>query len=766
MGTNRREKSMTGRGKSTRGKADRRQTKPTASQAAGLAAPERAEKPKGRKRTDWKAAEETLRQSEANYRSLFENIPDGIYRTAPDGRILSANPALVRMFGYEEEEEFKLKYRAAQMYSNPADRNSFLQLLEEQNEIHNSEIILKRRDGRLLIVLENAHVVRDEEGKTLFYEGVLTDITERKRMEDTLRESEAFSQAILNNSPIGISVRSRSGRLLSANEAWKRIWAMPDSEVAEDAAHQRSALKFDASDDYLGAYQADVRRVYEQGGYLHLPELKTIHTHPGAAEWVAQHFYAIQNATGQVDRVVILTEDITERKRAEIALRESEENYRDLVDHSLDLICTHDLDGILLSANPAAIKLSGFSEKELLGRNLREFLVPATRGEFDAYLKEIHSKGAASGLMLVRIKSGECRLWEYSNTLRTQGVASPIVRGAARDITERKRAEAALRESEWRNKIVSDLITDYIFVVDVGPGGILKLRWVSDSMLRVTGRSIEDAADSNMWGQIIHPDDAKRFQGFVNRILATARAGEIECRSFYKDNKERWIRIFAQPQCDEENVVTTIVGAVQDITARKQAEDELRLAKESAEVANRALQQALEREMTLSRTDSLTGVFNRRYFFEFVHHEFEAAKRYQRPLSIVMFDLDNFKPFNDTHGHQAGDEILKCVAEVTHRQLRGADILARYGGDEFVILLSNSNAREAATVAERIRESIAAYLMETKDCQANITISMGIAECRNDTDTVDRLIQHADKALYNAKNAGRNCVIVYREEAD
>ncbi|HSQ40227.1 MAG TPA: GGDEF domain-containing protein, partial [Anaerolineales bacterium] len=164
--------------------------------------------------------------------------------------------------------------------------------------------------------------------------------------------------------------------------------------------------------------------------------------------------------------------------------------------------------------------------------------------------------------------------------------------------------------------------------------------------------------------------------------------------------------------------------------------------------------------------DSLTEVFNRRYFFEVANHEFEMAKRYQRPLSIVMFDIDNFKQFNDTHGHQAGDELLKCVAEIARQQLRDADILARYGGDEFVLLLSNSNAREAVIVAERVQESIAAYLMEMKHYQASLTISMGIAEFLSGVDSIDQLVQHADKALYNAKNAGRNCVIVYREEAD
>ena len=98
------------------------------------------------------------------------------------------------------------------------------------------------------------------------------------------------------------------------------------------------------------------------------------------------------------------------------------------------------------------------------------------------------------------------------------------------DIVQRKQAEELLKESEWRNRIVSELTTDYIFVVDVDPSGILKLRWASDNLFRITGRTIEDAATSDVWGNIIHPDDRVRFFDFINQILSTAEAGELECR--------------------------------------------------------------------------------------------------------------------------------------------------------------------------------------------------------------------------------------------
>jgi len=196
---------------------------------------------------------------------------------------------------------------------------------------------------------------------------------------------------------------------------------------------------------------------------------------------------------------------------------------------------------------------------------------------------------------------------------------------------------------------------------------------------------------------------------------------------------------------------------------RKHAQDELVAAKESLSFANSGLHEALAREQQLARTDSLTEAHNRRYFFEVAEHEFAVAKRYEQPLSMIMFDIDHFKGFNDRYGHQAGDEILKNAVQIAKGQLRECDIFARYGGEEFVMLLPNSNIHEAAKAAERIRESIDVYQMDLKGNMVNITISIGVTECLASTETLDQLIQHADRAMYAAKDAGRNCVVTYSE---
>src|SRR5436190_11100554 len=136
--------------------------------------------------------------------------------------------------------------------------------------------------------------------------------------------------------------------------------------------------------------------------------------------------------------------DVTERRRTLAALEESEDRYRDLVEHSQDLICTHQLDGRIRSVNPWAAQALGYEVAELLNMNIREVLAPETRSEFADYLARIEKDGVASGLMLVQSRTGEKRVWQYTNSLRTGGVAAPIVRGMAHDVTEQLRVEAKL----------------------------------------------------------------------------------------------------------------------------------------------------------------------------------------------------------------------------------------------------------------------------------------------------------------------------------
>ena len=169
---------------------------------------------------------------------------------------------------------------------------------------------------------------------------------------------------------------------------------------------------------------------------------------------------------------------------------------------------------------------------------------------------------------------------------------------------------------------------------------------------------------------------------------------------------------------------------------------------------------AIERERQLARTDDLTGVNNRRHFLDLAAHEVASARRYHRPLALLLFDIDHFKQVNDRWGHPFGDVILVRVAEVVAALLRESDVLARYGGEEFAVLLPDNGAHQAEIVAERIRLAVAALVTEQGSARAAVTVSLGVAELALPDDTLEALIQRADQALYGAKRAGRNRVVV------
>ena len=168
----------------------------------------------------------------------------------------------------------------------------------------------------------------------------------------------------------------------------------------------------------------------------------------GALLWLEESGRARFDEDGKMVRLVGMTADITERKRAESALKESEDRYRDLVEHSEDLICTHDLKGRLLSVNPAVARALGYEIEELLQMSIPDLLSPRARPLFDAFVAQIRREGISAGSMHVITRAGEERIWEYHNTLRTEDVPEPIVRGMARDVTDRKRAEEALHQRD------------------------------------------------------------------------------------------------------------------------------------------------------------------------------------------------------------------------------------------------------------------------------------------------------------------------------
>lgn len=176
--------------------------------------------------------------------------------------------------------------------------------------------------------------------------------------------------------------------------------------------------------------------------------------------------------------------------------------------------------------------------------------------------------------------------------------------------------------------------------------------------------------------------------------------------------------------------------------------------------SKRALERANEQLAKLSMTDRLTGLLNRGTWENLVDAEYERYRRYGQATSLVMFDIDHFKPVNDNYGHLAGDEVIRHTAQTTRNNIRQSDSAGRYGGEEFGIILPETDAENARLICERIRESIEKSTVETSAGNITYTISMGIAQLTDQPENYMQWMQKADEALYAAKESGRNKVVV------
>ncbi len=189
------------------------------------------------------------------------------------------------------------------------------------------------------------------------------------------------------------------------------------------------------------------------------------------------------------------------------------------------------------------------------------------------------------------------------------------------------------------------------------------------------------------------------------------------------------------PLRDENNEINYLFIYVQDVTEVATYEQKL---------------------VEMNMLDSLTGVFNRRYLDKKLNEEFKRHKRYDRPLSFIMFDIDYFKKVNDVHGHQCGDYILKSVSSRVLSLIRNLDCMFRYGGEEFCCMLPETSIASAMTVAERFRIAVAELENDYDGKIVKVNISLGVSETTEEIDSAELLIKKADEALYRAKNEGRN----------
>ena len=236
----------------------------------------------------------------------------------------------------------------------------------------------------------------------------------------------------------------------------------------------------------------------------------------------------------------------------------------------------------------------------------------------------------------------------------------------------------------------------------------------------------------------------------VQRTFAEGKPSNKEKPHVFEDSTEGWVEIFTYPIFDEVGEVSHVIEYTRDISERRHSDEE-----------RKALIEDLE---YLSTVDPLSGLLNRRALMDFLNAEADRAKRYGRRISLILADVDNFKEINDSLGHSAGDEAIRVVAEVFREVVRKADVVGRYGGDEFMVVMPETSAKGAEDLAARLLEAIKAKPSKLgPKAKRTLTLSIGVASFDFKRDSVDTLITHADTALYESKHQGRDRMTIFGE---
>lgn len=597
---------------------------------------------------------------------------------------------------------------------------------------------------------------------------------------ETLDDTQQTYKTLIENQGEGLGVVDTEENFIFANPAADNIFNLPPGTLIG-----RNLMDFLSEEDQkIVKQQTGVRKKGKKSTY----EL-TLTLDDGKKIPVLITANPKYDKNGKVVATYGIFRDITELKKTQQILKESEVKFRSFIEQSLVGIFLLDEGGRVVEWNKSLEMITGLNRDTARGHHfidVIEKLLPTenrTR-RFSKALSAMHIEMLKTGRSDNSNHPLEFELTDINGKLiNVDLLPFPIVTakgvmvgGVFYDKTDRKRMEkveleqkkyikALLDTAEALNSTLDlDTLMDRILensekVIPSETGAILLLENGYLKVMRGRGYIERGLADISL----NHP---MKISGKPNMLwmLETGQPIAIPDTTKYPGwspiPENLWVRSYLGVPLKVHDRVMGFISLFSDIPNTYTDQDKERL-KPFANQAAIALENARLYSETQKKadTDSLTGLKNRRSFFEMGAREIERAIRFEHPLSALMIDLDHFKDVNDTYGHPIGDKLLVELAEVFRTKLRNVDLVARYGGDEFIILLPENNLKAAMEVGGRLRQNLEKAHVITGQGKASVTASIGVAALTEGMTTLSALIEAADRALYNAKKFGKNRVI-------
>lgn len=693
---------------------------------------------------------------------IFETAPGGMAIVSFEGRIILANHEVAEILAIDPSE--LLGYDIRPLYVDEDHRLSIRKALFKGLYVKNNELQLKRTDGQIVWLNLNARLIsfKGEDVALVAF----SDITSLKEVQEELHEAredlerqvtqrtaelekanaemgllniklvkksrereqdrvrlkqseELFRSLFEDNHGVMLLINPSTGQIVDANNAAARFYGYDRDLLQSMRIDEINTMSPKEVRDEMNLARKQQRNHFHFRHRLADGSIRDVEVFSGPV------------MVKQTQLLYSIVHDVTKRRVAEDKLRQ----YERVIQSTPDLVALVDKDYFFRMVNDSYVKHFGKPLDEIMDHSVEDLL---GREYFESHSKPNLDRAFLGETVktefITENTQGPVHLDVTFNPVTGLTGSIDYVAIDARDITDLKEKEEMLQATAERLDLATNAGRIGIFEMEVQTGEYI---W-DHMMFQLYGLDPQTFSGKyEAWQAMVHPDDLSDIEGKVTESLANKSPIEGEFRIVRPDGEIRHIHVSALIQTDQSGEPTLITGVNTDITATRKLEEKLR---------------------KLATTDALTDANNRRHFMERGAEEFERARRYNTPTSMLTLDIDHFKRINDTYGHPVGDEVLKSLVRICKATLRTTDIFARMGGEEFSALLPETSLQSGIKTAERLREAVAEDTVKTAGHDITYTISLGVSIISDDDTSIEDVMRRADEALYQAKERGRNRV--------
>jgi len=608
-----------------------------------------------------RAAQRALAESERKFRDTVRFLDEGYYSCTLEGRVLEHNMAFNRILGFDLAQNLKGE-KLPDFWQNPDERREYLNELMTRGSIRNYLINAKKMSGEKIVVMANSHLVKDEKDRLVRIDGTFMDFTERKRAEEALRESESKFKRLYDSNIIGVIFWDTAGNIIQANGEFLRIVGYTEDDVLSG----RVRWKDMTPPEYAYLDEKAIKEMTETG--ISAPFEKEYIRKDGSHVPIRLNAALLK---GERDIGICFIQDITERKRAEEALKESERRFRALFDNTPDGIVLADPENRKFTmGNETFYQMLGYNSDEIQNLGVMD-IHPAeeVNHSADQFEKLLRKEIAVAENIPVKRKDGSIFFADIRAFLVSLA-GKTYLTGIFRDITERRLAEDALKISKDRLLFATEGANLGVWNWNIVTGELI---W-SDKCKALFGIRPDETMSYQRFSDALHPDDRERTDKAAQDALDNHTDYDIDYRSLWSDGSIHWLAAKGRGYYDATGKAVRLEGVVLDIAARKRDEEALKQSAADLERSNKELEQfayvaSHDMQEPLRMVSSYTQLLAQRYENQlddkakkYIDYAVDGAVRMQRLINDLLTYSrvgTRGKPLEPTDSHSVLGEVLR-----------------------------------------------------------------------------------------------------------